>query len=283
MSTPTPPQSPYGAQNPYAPQNPYGQQPPQGPYAPGPYGQPQPPPPYGSPYPQQPAGYGWGVPPMAPPPPPKRRRGLVLGGAGGVVGLVVVIVVGYAMLQSAAKNTGYPAAEYTLSLPKTLLIGRYELAQDFSGSEGRKIIDEADGSWNAKVDGAAIAQYSLAGNPTEGSLVVSGMYGRFKEPDRSRTSMMKGASEGEGAEVAVAPQDFHPDGSGGITVTCEVLTRTQAGTDMTVPVCAWTDANTGASIAELRSSTMTQDPSDVDLDKLAATTLQIRSEMRKPI
>ncbi|MFF7549778.1 hypothetical protein ACFZCU_40045 [Streptomyces canus] len=202
-----------------------------------------------------------------------------------VVGGLVALGVAGSVMRGVEESSGagYPDAEYTLSLPKTLLIGRYELAHDFSGSEGQKIIDESDGSWNAKVDGAAVAQYSLAGNPTEGSLVVSGMYGRFKEPDRSRNSMMKGASKGEGAEVAVAPQDFHPDGSDGVTVTCEVLTRTQAGTDMTVPVCAWTDANTGASIAELRSSTMTQDPSDVDLDKLAATTLRIRSEMRKPI
>ncbi|MFE3038371.1 hypothetical protein ACFXKY_42780 [Streptomyces canus] len=276
MSTPPPPQSPYGAPNPYGSQNPY---------ATGPYGQPQPQPPYGTPYPQQQqaAGYGWGAPPMAPPPPPKRRRGLVVGGIGGVVGLVVLIVVGYAVLQSAAKSTGYPAAEYTLSLPKTLLIGRYELAQDYSDSEGQKIMDAADGYSQAKVDGVVVGQYSLAGNTTEGSLVVSGMYGRFKDPGATRNNMMKGAGKAEGTKVALAPQDFRPDGSDGTTVTCEVLTKTQAGTDMTVPVCAWTDANTGASVAELRASTMAQDPSDVDLDKLAATTLQIRSEMRKPI
>ncbi|MEU9172564.1 hypothetical protein AB0D34_33075 [Streptomyces sp. NPDC048420] len=270
MSTPQPPQSPYGAQNPYAPQNPYLQpQPPQAPYPSGPYGQPQP-------QPQQPYVYGgWGAPPMAPP--PKRRLGRVFT----IVGVVALAVVGYAVLQTAAKNTGYPAAEYTLSLPKTLLSGRYELARDYSDSEGQKIVDASGGYSDAKVDGAAVAQYSLAGNPTEGSLVVSGMYGRFKEPDVSRNHMMKGA--GEGAKVALAPQDFHPDGSEGVTVTCEVLTKTQAGTDMTVPVCAWTDANTGASVGELRTSTMTQDPSDVDLEKLAATTLLIRSEMRKPI
>ncbi|MFF4631546.1 hypothetical protein [Streptomyces griseorubiginosus] len=280
MSTPPSPQSPYSAPNPYGSQNPY---------ATGPYGQPQPQPqpqpPYGTPYPQQQpaAGYGWGAPPMAPPPPPKRRRGLVVGGVGGVVGLVVLIVVGYALLQSAAKNAGYPAAKYTLSLPRTLLIGRYELAQDYSDSEGQKIMDAAKGYSQAKVDGVAVGQYSLAGNTTEGSLVVSGMYGRFKDPEATRNNMMKGAGEGEGAKVALAPQDFHPDGSGGVTVTCEVLTKTKGGTDMTVPVCAWTDANTGASVGELRASTMTQDPADVDLDKLAATTLQVRSEMRKPI
>ncbi|WP_328750468.1 DUF3824 domain-containing protein [Streptomyces sp. NBC_00285] len=278
-------------QGPYGPQNPYNQQPPQGPYAPGPYGQqaygqqqpygppPVQQPPYGNPYPQQ-QPYGWGAPPVAPPP---KRRPLVVILA--IVGGLVALGVAGSVMRGVEKasGAGYPAAQYTLSVPKTLLSGRYELAQDVSGSEGQKIMDEADGFSNAKVDGVAVAQYSLAGNTTEGSLVVSGMYGRFKAPDRSRNSMMEGATKGEGAKLALAPQDFHPDGSDGVTVTCEVLTKTQAGTDMTVPVCAWADANTGASVAELRSSTMTQDPSDVDLDKLAATALLIRSEMRRPI
>ncbi|MCD9878049.1 hypothetical protein [Streptomyces guryensis] len=207
----------------------------------------------------------------------------MIGIVGGAVALILAIVAVIAMLGSAAKNTGFPEARFTLSVPKTLLNGRYELAQDLSGSAGQKVVDEADGSWDAKVDGAAVGQYTLAGDASAGQIVVSGMYGRFKEPDLSRNNMMKGAGEGEGAEVAVAPEDFHPDGSDGITVTCEVLTKTQLGREMTVPVCAWTDANTGASVGQITTATMTQDPSEVDLDKAAATTLQVRSEMRKAI
>ncbi len=265
-----PPQSPYGAPPPYAPQNPYGQQPPQGPYAAGPYGQPQP----------QPVGYGWGVPPMAPPPPPKRRLGLVFGILGG---FVAVSVVGFAVYGSKLADVGFPEAKYRLSLPKTLVDNRYELTRDVSDSEGRKLKEQAAGGWDVKLAGVAYGHYSPGGDEAKGDLVVMGLYGRFKDPEWSRNDMMKGGGDGEGAEVVVAPKDFHPAGSGGITITCEVSTRTDSGVKVTLPLCGWVDANTSGSVFEVTNTATTDDPSDVDLDKLAATTLRIRSEMRKPI
>ncbi|MET7450994.1 hypothetical protein ABZT03_03670 [Streptomyces sp. NPDC005574] len=315
MSTPPPPESPDGrapqhpygpppAGNPYGPpppQAPHGGQPqpgpygppPQGPHAAGPYGPPQGPPaapygqqpaaPYGAPAPYPPQQYGgWGAPPAFPPPPRKRRVGLVLGIVGGVVGVIVAVVVALVLVGSAASG-GFPEAHFTLSLPRTLVEGRYELTQDLSDSEGQKIKDEADGAWDAKVTGSVVGQYSPGGDATKGTLVVSGMYGRFKNTDETRDNMMKGAAQGAAAKVAVQPKDFRPSGSGGVTITCEVLTRSQAGTALTVPVCGWADDNTGASVAEVTVATMSQDPSEVDLEAAAETTAKIRSDMRKPI
>lgn len=275
-------------QGPYGPQNPYGQQfpqPPQSPYAPGPYGQQQPygqppvpqpqQPPYGNPYPQQ-QPYGWGAPPVAPPP-KRSRTGLILGIAGGAVALIVAATGGL----SRVTGTDFPTAEYTLDLSKTLLNDRYELTQDLSVSKGQAIEAEANG--DTKDLKAAIGLYSLGGDQTKGTLVVSGMYGRFKNTDRLRTSMLEGAAKGDGVKVAVPAQDFHPDGADGVTITCEVLSKNQLGTEVTVPVCGWMDGNTGASVAEATTATMTQDPSEVDLDKAAATAAQVRSEMRKRI
>ncbi|MFF9815974.1 hypothetical protein [Streptomyces sp. NPDC014006] len=268
------PQSPYG-QNPYG-QNPYGAQQPQGPYGQPPAAGGQPP--YGAygqqppgPYPPQP--HGWGA------PPPKKRRGLVIGIVGGVVALIVVVVAALALVGS--KGGGFPEAKNKLVLSKTLLNGRYTLSQDLSDSEGKKIEDEADGSWEAKDTHAVVGQYSLGGDQTKGTLVVSGMYGRFKHPDKARGNMMKGAGEGQ-AKVVVPPKDFHPDSSG-ITVTCEVLTQVQMGTTLTVPMCGWVDDNTGASIAEITAETMTQDPLQVDLEAAAKTALQVRTELLKPV
>ncbi|MGW0419948.1 hypothetical protein [Streptomyces sp. NPDC003015] len=136
-------------------------------------------------------------------------------------------VVGFAMYGSKPADVGFPEARYRLSLPKTLVDNRYELTRDVSDSEGQKLEEQAAGGWDVKLAGAA-------------------------DPEWSRNDMMKGGGDGEGAEVVVPPKDFHPAGSGGITITCEVSTRTDS-------------------------------PSDVDLDKPAATTLQIRSEMRKPV
>ncbi|MFF0010010.1 hypothetical protein [Streptomyces sp. NPDC005374] len=292
-------------QGPYGPQNPYGQQfpqAPQGPYAPGPYGQQQPygappvqqpqpqqQPQYGNPYPQQPPygapfpqqqPYGWGAPPVAPP--PKRRPLMVILAVVG--GLVALGVAGSLMRGVEETGTPFPAAEYTLDLPKTLLDGRYELDQDLSDSPAARSIEkEADGAWGYKDLKAAVGEYTLGGDQAKGGLVVSGMYGQFKHPDRMRESLLSGAARGEGIQLAVSAEDFHPEGADGITVTCEVLTKGQAATAMTVPVCAWGDGNTGAAVAELAPDTMNQDPFKVDLDKAAATTLRIRSEMRKPI
>ncbi|MDT0434681.1 MULTISPECIES: hypothetical protein [Streptomyces] len=293
---PPPPQNPHGQQ---PSQDPYGQQPPaQGPYGqqppppPAPYGQ-QPPqqgpftpppgqPPYGAaPYPQQQPPYGWGA-PMAPPP-RKRRTGLILGIVGGAVALVVVGVVLLAVIGSKVADKALPEAKFTLDLPRTLVDDSYELSEDLSRSEGKSIVDEADGAWDAKVDGAAVGRYSLGGDETKGTLVVSGMYGRFMNTDLARRNMMKGAAQGAGAKVAVPPKDFHPGGADGVTVTCEVLTQVQAGTELTLPVCGWTDENTGASIAEVTAESVVKDPADIDLEKAAATTLKVRSEIRKAI
>ncbi|WP_240121444.1 MULTISPECIES: hypothetical protein [unclassified Streptomyces] len=283
---PPPPHSPNGPANPYgapppapygppsAPHHgtahpqPYGPQPP-----PGPYG-PQPAPHHGAPYPPP---YGWG-----PPPPKKRRVGLVLGIVGGAAGVLVAIVVALAVVGAAA-DRDFPEARYVLSVPGTLLNDRYELAEDLSGTQGQKILDEADGAWDARTDGAAVGRYSLGGDETTGTLVVSGMYGRFKHTDAARRNMMEGAARGEGATTAVPPRDFRPAGAGGPTVSCEVITQMQAGTRMTVPVCGWADDNTGATVAVVSVDTVNRDPTEIDLAQAADDTLRIRTEMRRAI
>ncbi|MET8210266.1 hypothetical protein ABZT51_30355 [Streptomyces sp. NPDC005373] len=298
MSTPQPPQpNPYGQQPPAAPYGqpgPYG--PPQQPGQPGPYGQPGQQGPYGQPgqqgpygqpgqpgpYAQQPyaggAPYpGWGGAPMGPPP-KKRRVGMILGIVGGALAVVVIGIVAVAMLGSEVDKS-FPKAEYKLTIPKTVLDGRYTLTQDLSDTQGKQIEDEADGAWDARDTKAAVGQYA-ATDPAKknAGVVISGMYGRFKNTDLARKNMMKGAAKSDGAEVAVPAKDFEPAGSD-VTITCQVLTKQQA----TIPMCAWADGNTGATVAEITPEIALQDPSEVDLDAAAATAAKIRSEIRKPI
>ncbi|MFF7352953.1 hypothetical protein ACFZA1_09955 [Streptomyces filipinensis] len=295
MSTPPPPQQPYPS-GPQQPPYPYGQQPPPagpGPYggapqaAPGPYGgAPQAAPgPYGAPYPPQqpypPQAYpqqpypAWGVPPMVPPP-RRRRAGLVLGIVGGVL---TVVVVGLVLL-GAVVESGFPDAKNRLTLPGTLLGGKYRLAQDLSGTEGKKIEDEADGAWDAKDLHGVVGSYHADGDVTKGTLVVSGMYGRFKNTDTARENMMRGAAEGAAATVAVPAKDFELSG---VTISCEVVTQEQMSTKFTVPICAWADGNTGATVATVNTPLASQRPSDIDLEAAARNTLTIRSEAVKPI
>lgn len=262
------PQNPQNPQYPHNPQYPYGQQPPQ---APGPYG---------APYPQQPYP-AWGAPPMVQPPPKKRRAGMIVGIVGGGVGAVVAIVVALALIGAKAES-GFPEAKMMLTLPRVLLDQKYKLVEDLSDSEGRKIEDEADGAWDAKVTDAVVGRYSPGGDETKGTLVVSGMYGRFKHPDLIRHNMLKGAGEADGVKIAGPAKDITPSGAGA-TVSCEVLVQKQSAVTLTYPVCAWADDNTAAAVAEIGRDAFTNKASDVDLDTAAANALKVRSEMIKAI
>ncbi|MEV5877524.1 hypothetical protein AB0L75_25545 [Streptomyces sp. NPDC052101] len=269
-----PPPQPYPngpQQQPYP--YPYGQQPPQP--APGPYGSPYPP---QQPYPPQPYGrqpYPWGAPPMAPLP-KKRRIGLIIGIVAGAVAAVVAALVVLGM----AVESGFPEAKNKLTLPQTLLDGKYRLGQDLSATEGKKIEDEADGAWDAKDLHGVVGTYNVDGEATKGTLVVSGMYGRFKNTEAARRNMMKGAAEGANAKVAVPSKDFDLSG---VTISCEVVTQEQMGTEFTMPMCAWADGNTGATVATVNTPLASQNPSDIDLEAAAKNTAEIRSEAVKPI
>ncbi|MFF3338678.1 hypothetical protein [Streptomyces flavidovirens] len=290
MSMP-PPQQPPGPYGPPQPPNPYGgqqypqQQPPQAQF---PQQQPYPPgqAPYaGPPYPpqQHPGQGGWGQPPMGPPP--------GRSGPGKVIAIVAACLVGFGLfgfvvprlLEANAVTTGagFPDAEYRLTVPKTMLDGEFKLAQDLSQTKGKEALA---GTYDSKVRNPkpVVGQYT-SGSPAElGVLVISGMYGQFKDPDGARGKMMAGAEDGEGAALAVPARDITPAGSD-ITLTCQVLTSTQSGSTVTMPMCAWADENTGASVAVVTPETAKQDPESVDLDKIAATTLKVREEARQPI
>ncbi|GHB43773.1 hypothetical protein GCM10010347_11230 [Streptomyces cirratus] len=276
---PPPPQSP----GPYGPQpqpNPYGGPP--FPQQQGHPGQPYPPQPYPG---QAPWGQApWGQPPMGPPP-RRNRTGMVIAvvaiALGGlfVAGFVVNRISGAGAVVSGA---GFPAAEYQLTVPKTMLSGTYQLSQDASQTKGKEIVD---GAYDPKVRDPkpVVAQYASADSATDpGVLVVSGMYGQFKDPAGARRKMIAGAQEGDGAQLAVPPKDITPTGSD-VTLTCQVLTSLQNGTKVPLPMCAWADANTAATVAVVTAGTTLQDPASIDLDRMAETTLKVRTEARQPL
>lgn len=275
VSMPPPPQQPPYSQQPQ-PQPPYPQQYPQQPYPAQQFGPPQQP--YGQPpYGQQP--YGWGAPPPGFPPPPKKRGlGFVLGVVGGGLGAAGVVFMAVVLTVGSQTATRFPEADFVLTLPKTLIDGRFELADDLSDTEGQKIEQEADGSWDAKDTVGVVGTYTLNGDAAKGTLVLSGMYGRFKNTDEAREGMLKGTGEVDGVTVAVPPKDFT---EGGVTISCEVISQKKLSATVTYPACAWADGNTAADVAWTTAATLTQDPSDVDLALSAKMTLQVRSEARK--
>lgn len=268
MSTQPPP-------NPYTqPQYPQHPQYPQQGYAP----QPQ----YQQPYPGTggPA-YGWGAPP---PPPPRKNQGpkIAIITMASIAGVFAFAWFGNNVVgggSGGSSGESFPQAEYQLTLPETLLDGKYKLGDDQSdkGQDGLAGTSEA----NIRDAKATVAQY--LSKSESGVLVISGLYGRIKDPDAARTSILKGAGDSDGSTIAVPAKDFTPAGAE-VTITCQVLTTEQTdGGTSTLPMCAWADDNTSVAVALTDVQIAKQTPEEVDLKAVAETTLKVREETRKPI
>lgn len=249
------------------------QQPP-GPY-PGPHQQPQQPG-----FPQQyPGPYGA---PMPPQPPRKKNTGLVIGIVAGSLVLLGCLGFGVKMvIDGAGDDSPFPAATHKLTVPKTLVDGQYTLAQDMSGTEGKKVLDESHDN-SVRTGGAAVAQYTAQSGAQVKALVVSGYYGQIKNPDQQRRSVLHGAGTAQNARIETPAKDVTPAGSD-VKVECEVLTNTEGGNRVTFPMCAWGDDNTAAGVGIVDSASLGQKPGDIDLAEAAELTLKVRAEMRKPI
>ncbi|MFF4364619.1 hypothetical protein [Streptomyces sp. NPDC001594] len=172
--------------------------------------------------------------------------------------------------------------EYRLSLPDTLLGGSYQRSEDAPPSSE----DDAPMGPSSTAAGKltrVTAQYEKGSAGTREILMVTGAYGRFTTPhDRSRTALLSGASAPSEVQAPVPPKDITPAGSD-ITVSCQVLTRPGDGdVRVDMPMCAWSDGNTMALVALVNPDGPQPAPESIDLDRLAAMTLQVRSEARQP-
>ncbi|GAA2513834.1 hypothetical protein [Streptomyces gobitricini] len=300
MTMPPSPQQPPGPYGP--PPGPYQQPPGPGPFPgpqagvpqqypgpqAGPYQQPPGPGPFPDPragVPQQyPGPYGGPLPgPYGMPQPPRKKRtGLVVGLVAGGLVLLGCLGLGVKMVVDAAgDDTPFPAATHKLTVPKTLLDGEYTLAQDMSGTEGKKVLEE---SYDPRVrsDGAAVAQYTAEKDGEIKALVVSGFYGQIKNPDVQRRSVLRGAGTGQNARIEIPAKDVTPAGSD-VKVECEVLTNTEAGNEVTFPMCAWGDGNTVAGVGVVDASSAGRKPEDIDLNAAAELTLEVRDDIREPL
>lgn len=226
--------------------------------------------------PYQTSLYPWGAPPPAPP--EKSRVGLMAAIIGGIFLLIVALLATLVLVGKKIENS-YPRAESTLTVPRTLLDGRFKLTRDDSPTLGRTLQRSWRHSWDAEAVHGVVAVYHPDSGGL-GELRVAGMYGRFKNTDevRSRVLADNGAKNTQ-VKVLVPPEDDTPSGSR-IEVSCEALARTWAdGSTLTYPVCAWADGNTWARVADMTFLTSM----NVDLKAAARNTLRIRSEMLKPI
>jgi hypothetical protein len=195
--------------------------------------------------------------------------------------MTLLIVAWAAVVVSKVGTDGdFPEARYRLTLPKTLLGAEYELERDFSDSPQDSFEQHAESALGGRDVRTAVAIY----RPTDrgGRLNVSGVYGRFRDADDARDTMLKGAADPDGMSVARAPEDFRPSGSD-VTVTCQVVAKEDLNMRVIMPLCAWNDGNTGALIGEIDPGVSSGDAGDMDLAGLAERTVRIRAELRQPI
>ncbi|MEU1309089.1 hypothetical protein ABZ419_09365 [Streptomyces cinnamoneus] len=285
MTVPPPP-----PQQPQQPPTPY----PAPPQAPG-YPQAQAP---GYPQAQAP-GYpqpqGWG------PQPPRDKRL----GAGGIIAIVVASLLGVTALGGVARyltSHGHDSSQderpapasaeaprgsggseppgraepsprrYRLTVPGTLLGGRYTLTKDVSRTIDDGIAGQRNSVNERNMKGVG-GQYTADGGEQE--LVTGGLYGEIANPRRTLDSMFQGMNGNPGVTVTTPPKDITPPGARE-PVTCERYSVTRPGGSGFVAVCGWGDHSTVATVS-------LPGPDDrADLEALAKQTAEVRDEMRVP-
>ncbi|MEV7541175.1 hypothetical protein [Streptomyces sp. NPDC089915] len=198
---------------------------------------------------------------------------------------VLIVAVSVAGLLAAGFGVRWMASgpdEYRLSMPDSLLGGSYQRSEDEPPNSEDDAPMGPSGTAAGKVTRVA-ARYERRSAGTREVLMVTGAYGRFTTPhDRSRTALLSGASAPTDAQAPVPPKDITPPGSD-ITVSCQVLTRPgDEDARVAMPMCAWSDRNTMALVALVTPDGPQPAPEGIDLDRLAAMTLQVRSEARQP-
>lgn len=218
---------------------------------------------------------GWQQP--QPQPPRKKHTGRVVGVVAGAIVAALTIGFGAFELFDEGADAVFPEATHKLVVEKTVLDGEFTLTADLSDTEGRKIEDTSDA--NIQDGEAVIAQY---GSEEDGVLMLSGMYGRFADPEFMRSKMLEGAAGAEGATAAVPPREFMPEGHG-IVVECQVVRAEEMSLTSNSPMCAWSDENTAGLVAVLRPDDFDRDAQSLDLARAAEETAEVRSGARKPI
>lgn len=220
------------------------------------------------------------------PPPPQPRRtnttvlvlSIVLGVAAGAIGLIYLAYGG-----SDESAQPFPAAEYRLTVPQTLLDGEYELINDSSADANADAKRSGYGAGpDARNVTAVVGSYNGTSTTGNSGAVLTGMYGEFRDPAQPRDSLLRGMRKADGMSQPKPAVSITPSGSD-LELKCAVLLSKDTDGTSTVPVCAWGDENTAAYVAFLTPASTAQDPDAVDLEAVAERTLKVREESRQPI
>ncbi|WP_431953595.1 hypothetical protein [Actinacidiphila sp. bgisy167] len=199
----------------------------------------------------------------APPPPlsPKRKGKVIAAVAGAVVAAAVI---GAGILTLTAGGSG----DYTLSMPATLLDGRFT---KFSHTADQ---GAATAGNPPELDGAT----AVLGDYRNGSMsvLVWGAYGDLSDPRAVLDTVVTSFTAKDAAPGSEGPREVHPSGFDGDIMKCGTLGTLAT---LSLPYCAWADDSTVAFVMNVNAdaSGATKSPS---LTEWADSTTRIRTELR---
>ncbi|MER5465920.1 hypothetical protein ABT010_35750 [Streptomyces sp. NPDC002668] len=215
-------------------------------------------------------------------PQPTKRTGRV---AGIFVGSLAQLgALGYALflvLNAAGVADGdWPKATHQLTVPKTLLGGKYALARDSSKTKGQESLKDLH---DHRIRGhAAITATYSGGASGSDALTITALHGQIREAKYVRREMVQGLEEpSEGNELLAPPKDITPAGSG-VTLSCAVM-NSYDDKPVSTPACAWADGSTTATVLFASAELDKQRPENIDLSQYAELTVKVRAQTRQPI
>ncbi|WP_051943490.1 hypothetical protein [Streptacidiphilus rugosus] len=211
---------------------------------------------YQQPGPQQPAEAAWGYAPQ----PPRKRNGLKIALISiGAFVLVVGGVVGYFVYDQTSKM-----GVYKLDAPTTF----NGLVKDDSSTVVQSMQSKGSSGLGAAGATPVITAYSTAVGDKLPKMLVVGAYGNLLAPSIQLDEGWK--SIATGGNTVTEKTDENAGALGG-SMQCAMVDESGAY----FPTCAWADNSTMAIIMDTTHMTS----STGDLNALAATTLQLRSQM----
>jgi hypothetical protein len=199
-----------------------------------------------------------------------------------VIAIVVACVVvglgvpGFLVRMSTGNGADTSLPRYKVSLPKTLVDGKYKLAKDMTAEAEAKNPDLGpdDNEYTAIYSGSSakeqIVYTGLNSDATGGDSVT-------ESDDKALDNM----EESPSVDVAVPRREITPSGADE-PLTCEVMTKAEGGQKLSVPACAWGDRGSVGLVAENSYDTLLTTPKAVDLEAFADQVNTVRDEVRSP-
>ena len=188
------------------------------------------------------------------------------------MGLLVLSWLGNMAAESDGSGADFSEPRYELSLPKTLVDGKYKLTKDMSDRA------EAQNPQFRPGDQGLMGIYD--GGSVREQILFTGM-NSDATGSSSDDKVLDGMEQDPTVDVAVPRKEITPEGAEE-PLTCEVMTKSEGGRKLSMATCAWSNNGSAAAVADNSYDSVLAEPEDIDLESFARRVDTIRDEVRSP-